>query len=164
MLNSRKFFILLFLISTSLLIYGFYLEYARGLEPCPLCILQQIAYMGIILISLVAALHNPKGLLQVIYKILITLTSMAGTVIAGRQTWLQHLPPELVPECGLGLDYMLNVFPIGEAIKMIITGSGECAEVKWNFIGLSIAEWSLIMFFGITTITIISILQNRHQP
>ncbi|MEC7875432.1 MAG: disulfide bond formation protein B, partial [Pseudomonadota bacterium] len=66
-------------------------------------------------------------------------------------------PPELVPECGPGLDYMLNVFPFSEAIKMILAGSGECAEVKWRFISLSIAEWSLIMFVGITIATTLSI-------
>ena len=84
-------------------------------------------------------------------------------MIAGRQVWLQHLPPELVPECGPGLDYMLNVFPLSDAIKMVLTGSGECAEVKWRFITLSIAEWSLIMFVGISIVTLISLYINRKQ-
>ena len=92
-----------------------------------------------------------------IYKFLIIITAITGALIAGRQVWLQHLPPELVPECGPGLDYMLNVFPLSDAIKMILSGSGECAEVKWRFIGFSIAEWSLIMFIGITVATTLSI-------
>ena len=52
---------------------------------------------------------------------------------------------------------MLNVFPFADAIRMILSGSGECAEVQWRFIGLSIAEWSLIMFIGITVATTLSI-------
>ena len=78
-----------------------------------------------------------------------------GASVAGRQVWLQHLPPELVPECGPGLDYMLNVFPFADAVRMILSGSGECAEVQWRFIGLSIAEWSLIVFIAISIATIL---------
>jgi disulfide bond formation protein DsbB len=151
MYNPRIFFIAVFTICVSLLIFGLYLEHNQGLEPCPLCIFQRIAYISIMLIALVGAIHNPRNSLQIVYKFLIIVAAITGVSVAGRQTWLQHLPSELVPECGPGFDYMLNVFPLGEAIKMIFTGSGECAEVKWRFIGLSIAEWSLIIFVGIFT-------------
>ena len=163
MYNSRKFFIVIFTICIGLLIFGLYLEHVHGLEACPLCIFQRIAYTVIIFIALIGAIHNPRNLLQNIYKLLMVISSITGATIAGRQIWLQHLPPELVPECGPGLDYMFNVFPFGEALKMIFTGSGECAEVKWRFIGLSIAEWSLIMFIGIFIATILSIYISRYK-
>ena len=163
MYNSRKFFITVFAICIGLLIFGLYLEHVQGLEACPLCIFQRIAYTAIIFIALIGAIHNPRNLLQNIYKLLMVISSITGAAIAGRQIWLQHLPPELVPECGPGFDYMFNVFPFGEALKMIFTGSGECAEVKWRFIGLSIAEWSLIMFIGIFIATILSIYTSRYK-
>jgi disulfide bond formation protein DsbB len=163
MYNSRKFFIAVFTICIGLLIFGLYLEHIQGLEACPLCIFQRIVYTIIIFITLIGAIHNPRNLLQNIYKLLMVISSITGAAIAGRQIWLQHLPPELVPECGPGLDYMFNVFPFGEALKMIFAGSGECAEVKWRFIGLSIAEWSLIMFIGIFIATILSIYTSRYK-
>ncbi len=163
MYNSRKFFIAIFTICIGLLIFGLYLEHVLGLEACPLCIFQRIAYTAIIFIALIGAIHNPRNLLQNIYKLLMVISAITGAAIAGRQIWLQHLPPELVPECGPGFDYMFNVFPFGEALKMIFTGSGECAEVKWRFIGLSIAEWSLIMFIGIFIATILSIYTSRYK-
>jgi len=159
--NSRKFFLSIFIICVALLTFGLYLEHFKGLDACPLCIFQRIAYISIALITLVGVLHNPIGLLLIIYKSSIIILATIGALIAGRQIWLQHLPPELVPECGPGLDYMLNVFPFADAIKMVLTGSGECAEVNWRFIGLSIAEWSLIMFLGIVIMTIISIYINE---
>ena len=79
----------------------------------------------------------------------------------GRQTWLQHLPPDQVPECGPGLDYMLEVFPFQEAISMILKGSGECAEVQWTFLSLSIAEWSLVCFSAIIIATIVAIFKLK---
>ena len=156
-MSTRMFFLTVMFSCIALMVFGLYLEYIQGLEPCPLCVFQRIAYILIGLIALIGATHNPKDLFLVIYKFLIIITAITGALIAGRQVWLQHLPPELVPECGPGLDYMLNVFPFADAIRMILSGSGECAEVQWRFIGLSIAEWSLIMFIGITVATTLSI-------
>ena len=156
-MSTRMFFLTVMFSCIALMVFGLYLEYVQGLEPCPLCVFQRIAYILIGLIALIGATHNPKDLFLVIYKFLIIITAITGALIAGRQVWLQHLPPELVPECGPGLDYMLNVFPLSDAIKMILSGSGECAEVQWRFIGFSIAEWSLIMFIGITVATTLSI-------
>ena len=139
------------------MIFGLYLEHIQGLDPCPLCVFQRIAYILIIITSLIAVIHNPANTWKTIYKFLIFIFSVMGASVAGRQVWLQHLPPELVPECGPGLDYMLNVFPFADAVRMILSGSGECAEVQWRFIGLSIAEWSLIVFIAISIATILSV-------
>ena len=161
MYNPRIFFISLFMICLGLLAFALYLEHFKGLDACPLCIFQRIAYILIALVAFIAFIHNPKNLTLVIYKSLTIIIALSGALIAGRQVWLQHLPPELVPECGPGLDYMLNVFPFADAIKMVLTGSGECAEVKWRFVSLSIPEWSLFFFIGISIVTMLSIFYDK---
>jgi len=109
-----------------------------------------------------SAIHNPKRFFVRAYNILLIIVSIGGAGIAGRQIWLQHLPTDQVPECGAGLEYMLEAFPLAEALQMILSGSGECAEVQWQFIGLSIAEWSFICFtvLMISHITVIFTLNN----
>ena len=149
------------MICLGLLAFALYLEHFKGLDACPLCIFQRIAYILIALVAFIAFIHNPKNLKLVIYKSLTIIIALSGALIAGRQVWLQHLPPELVPECGPGLDYMLNVFPFADAIKMVLTGSGECAEVKWRFVSLSIPEWSLFFFIGISIVTMLSIFYDK---
>ena len=149
------------MICLGLLAFALYLEHFKGLDACPLCIFQRIAYILIALVAFIAFIHNPKNLTLVIYKSLTIIIALSGALIAGRQVWLQHLPPELVPECGPGLDYMLNVFPFADAIKMVLTGSGECAEVKWRFVSLSIPEWSLFFFIGISIVTMLSIFYDK---
>jgi len=114
-------------------------------------------------IALIGAIHNPQNVLRAVYNVLIIITALIGAGIAGRQTWLQHLPPELVPECGPGLEYMLEVFPLADALKMVLSGSGECAEVHWRFIGFSIAEWSLVCFSAVIVATLIATFKLKPK-
>jgi len=159
--DTRLFYAILFLLCCILLGYGYYLEFAGGLEPCPLCIFQRIAYLAVLVLSLVALVHGPAGIAAGIYSAVIAISALVGAGIAGRQVWLQHLPPGQVPECGPGLDFMLDVFPLTETLKMVFTGSGECAEVDWTFLTFSIAEWSLMWFILIAIASIAHLLVVR---
>lgn len=152
---TRLFYLAVFIGCLSLLGFGLYLEHFQGIAPCPLCSFQRMAYVAITIIALIAVIHNPENVMRLVYSGLLIITALIGAGIAGRQTWLQHLPPELVPECGPGLEYMMEVFPFTEALKMIFSGSGECAEVHWTFLSFSIAEWSLVCFSAITIATIV---------
>ena len=152
---TRPFYLALFVVCVSLLGFGLYLEHAQGIEPCPLCAFQRMCYIAISLIALASIIHNPSCWMRYIYSSLTLVASLIGVGIAGRQVWLQHLPPELVPECGPGLEYMMEVFPFADAMKMILSGSGECAEVHWTFLSFSIAEWSLVCFSLIVISTLL---------
>ncbi len=162
MSSSRLFYLALFLTSTMLLGYGYYLQFVDGLEPCPLCIFQRIAYFAVITIAFIGLLHGPKVIWLKIYDSLIALSAITGGAIAARQVWLQHLPPDKVPECGPGLDFMLEVFPLPETLKMVLSGSGECAEVDWTFLTLSIAEWSLLCFSVFTIAVLIHLWKQTR--
>ena len=148
--SPRIIFSIIFLVCTSLLGFGLYLEHVVGLEPCPLCVFQRIAYIVIGLFALIGVIHNPQKLFERIYTGGILIASLCGLGIAGRQVWLQHLPEDKIPECGPGLEYMLDAFPFTDALRMILSGSGECAEVQWTFLSFSIAEWSIVCFIFLT--------------
>ena len=160
-MNTRLFYFSIFIICTGLLGFGLYLEHSVGLEPCPLCVFQRIAYISMAIIALLAAIHGPGLMFAKVYSGLIAIAALIGGAIAGRQVWLQHLPPDKVPECGPGLEYMLDTFPLGEALKMILSGSGECAEVDWTFLGFSIAEWSLLWFVLFVIVSLVSIFSKN---
>ena len=159
--SPRIFYSIIFVICASLLGFGLYLEHAVGLEPCPLCIFQRVAYIVIGLFALIASIHNPQKLFERIYTGLILITSLSGAGIAGRQIWLQHLPEDKIPECGPGLEYMLDAFPFTDALRMILSGSGECAEVQWTFLSFSIAEWSIVCFTCLTIACLASLIYRK---
>ena len=143
-----------FVVCAGLIGFAFYLQYYEYQEPCPLCILQRIAFMVLMALFLVAALHGPRRVGTMVYGGLLFLAAGVGAAVATRHVWLQHLPKNQVPECGPGLEYMLKKFPLSQAFERILTGSGECAETGWTFLGLTIAGWSLVWFvlFGIFAI------------
>ena len=149
--TDRRLFLGMALVCTALLGSGYYLQFVRGLDPCPLCILQRIAYMGVGVVCLAGFLH---GAASRIYGALALVCALAGAAIAARQVWLQHLPPDRVPECGPGLDFIMQAFPLFDALKLIFTGSGECAETVWTFLSLSIAEWSLFWFAAFSVLLV----------
>jgi len=124
--------------------YALYVQYGLGLEPCPLCILQRLAVIAMGAIFLVAALHPAGAVGRRIYGTLLALVALAGSGVAARHVWLTTLPPERLPACGPGLDFMLESFPLRETLAMVLSGSGECANVDWQFLGLSIPAWVLI--------------------
>jgi disulfide bond formation protein DsbB len=105
--------------------------------------------MALGVIFLVAALHAPVTAATYIYAVLIGLAAMGGAGVAGRHVWLQNLPPDKVPACGPGLDFMLDAFPLAEVLQMVLSGSGECAEVSWSLLGLSMPAWLLVAFAGL---------------
>ena len=148
MLTPRWLFAMGAVLSGALIGTALYLQHVMHLEPCPLCIVQRVLVIVLAAIMAVAAAHNPKGSGRCVYAALVAAVALLGTAVSGRHVYLQHLPPDQVPECGPGLDYILDVFPIGEAFAMILRGSGECAEVQWTFLGLAIPGWTLIAFVG----------------
>ena len=159
--NSRIWFFLGFLGCMSLLGVGAVLQYLVKLEPCPLCISQRLAILATGIVFLIAALHNPKQKGTTIYSILGAVMALFGASISTRHVWLQHLPPDEVPECGPGLSYMLENFPILETVKFMLSGTGDCAKVEWTLLGFSIPEWTLLAFLMLATLSLLQIW-NYH--
>ena len=145
-MTARVAYALGFLMCAGLLAFALYLQYVQQQDPCPLCILQRLAFIAMMVVFLIAALHGPRRRGAIVYSTLLFLIAVVGAAIAARQVWLQHLPPNQVPACGPGLEYMLQQFPLGQALQKIFSGSGECAEAGWRFLGLTIAGWSLVWF------------------
>jgi disulfide bond formation protein DsbB len=132
-----------------LLGFGYYLQYFDNQDPCPLCLVQRGFYYGVMLVFAAAALHAPGRVGRFVYCGAGTLLALGGFGVAARQVWLQHLPADQVPACGPDLFFMMENFPLRRTLEKLFLGSGQCAEVSWRFLGLSIAEWSLACFAGL---------------
>ncbi|MCF7988377.1 MAG: disulfide bond formation protein B [Methylovulum sp.] len=160
--NPRIWFLLGFLGCMSLLAMGAYFQFVDGLEPCPLCISQRIAILLTGLCFLIAALHNPQAAGIKIYAILGALIALCGGAISTRHVWLQHLPPDQVPECGPGLEYVFQNFPLSATIKLLLSGTGDCAEINWTLLGFSMPAWTLLAFLMLASLSVLQIWNTKQ--
>lgn len=145
-LSTRTGFAAGAVICAALLGYASYLQYGLGLKPCPLCYVQRYFFFALMGVFVIAAVHSPRRIGALAYGILALLFAAGGAAAASRQVWLQHLPPDKVPQCGPDLFFMLKNFPLGDTLMKLVEGTGECAVVDWRFLGLSIAGWALVWF------------------
>jgi protein dithiol:quinone oxidoreductase len=138
---------------------GVYMQDALGLEPCPMCILQRYAFWAIGITALVGTLHGPRrwGIKAYAQTIIVFAVLGGGTSI--RHSYIQHFPPAF-QSCGTDLEYLVNTFPLAQALPKMFSGTGECSKVQWSFLGLSIPEWALVWFviFAVT-----AFLVARHK-
>ncbi|HAZ94824.1 MAG TPA: disulfide bond formation protein B [Porticoccaceae bacterium] len=139
----------------------FYFQNHLGLEPCYLCITQRVFVIAVGVICGIAALHNPQSKNgQRSYAGLILITAMAGGFFSVKQLWLQSLPEDKVPACGPPVDYLFEAFSASDAISMLLRGDGNCAQVQWQLLGLSMPGWVLVSFIVLAGIGILQFFRK----
>jgi disulfide bond formation protein DsbB len=139
----------IFLFTVVAMLFALWLQYDQHLEPCPLCIFQRVAMMATGALALLAFVHGPGVAGRRVYAGVTALAALVGVGVAGRHVWLQNLPPDQVPSCGPGLDYWLDTFPLFDVIGKVLRGSGECAEIDWVFMGVTLPGWTLVVFVAL---------------
>ncbi len=153
-----------FLACAGAMAFALYLEYFRGLEPCPMCVFQRVAMIATGLVFMAGALHGPKGAGRWVYSGLAGLSAAAGAGIAGRHVWLQNLPPDQAPACGPTLDYLMEALPFTEVLRTVISGDGNCAIIDASWLGISLPAWTLISFIGLALYALLMPLLSRLMP
>lgn len=122
------------------------MQYTFAMEPCPLCISQRIFIVLAGTAALVGLCLCKMRWGILIFSALTVVSSAIGASIAARHVWIQNLPEDEVPICGPGLGYMFETRPFFDAVNLLFSGDGHCAEVNFTLFGLSIPGWTLLLF------------------
>ena len=138
-----------FLACAGMMGFALYAQYVLLLDPCPLCVFQRVATILLGIVFLAAAIHDPGRLGSRVYAVLVFLAAGFGVGVAGWHVHLQSLPADEVPSCGPGFEYIMDNFPLFDALGLIFQGSGECADVVWRLLGLSMPTWVIIGLGGL---------------
>ncbi|MES2940052.1 MAG: disulfide bond formation protein B [Pseudomonadota bacterium] len=149
-------------ICVAMLAFGLYLQHVVGLEPCPMCIVQRYALIGVAVVAALGAASNRRGA-HASAGVAMLLVAVFGGFVAARQSWLQWYPPEIV-SCGRDFYGMIENFPLKRAIPMIFRGSGDCTKVDWTFLGLSIANWSFLWFCAFAVAGLLFAFRSLRGP
>lgn len=159
--SSRQTFLLIFLGCTGLILTGLYMQYVMDLYPCPLCITQRLFIIAVGLTGLLGFIVNPHTRIRKILGVFGVLFAVIGSCFSIRQLWLQSLPEDKVPACGPDINYLLENFPLMDALSVLLRGDGNCAEVVWTFLGISIPGWTLVAFIGLASFNLWQILRRN---
>lgn len=161
--SPRRLYLALFVVCAGLLGFGLYLQHVVGLEPCPMCIMQRYAFVAIAAVALLAALHGPGRAGSIVYGLTMLLLALVGGGVAVRQSWIQRWPVAEA-ECGPGLEYMLDSYGLAESLPMIFRGAGDCTAIDWTFLGLSIANWSVLCFAAVVAFSVQMMRKGGRRP
>jgi disulfide bond formation protein DsbB len=115
-------------------------------------------------VFLVAALHNPNGWGRYVYAVLIGVASLATIGVAADHLYVQSLPEGAVPSCGAPLGMMFKFSPWLDVVKKVLTGSGECHEVNWQFLGLAMPAWVLIWALALGAAGVLVNIRRSGAP
>ncbi len=123
-----------------------FLEHIMRLDPCPLCLMQRlwVMFAGV---AIIAGIAHDTRLRS--YPVVALICGVVGAGFSLRQLWLQQLPADRIPACGPDMAYMIESFPLSDVLKAMTLGTGNCAEVSWTLLGISIAGWSLAGFVAL---------------
>lgn len=139
----------------ALLFGALVMEHVFQKEPCPLCLMQRIWFFAAGLFAFAGLMHDPRW---GIYPLLSIVSALTGGGFAIRQLYLQSLPADQVPACGPGIGYMLEAFPLRDVLIAMTSGTGDCAEVTFSFLGVSLPGWALL---GFAAVVVLAIAQLR---
>ena len=147
--SFRQQFLLGFAICAALLLYALFVQFQLGIQPCPFCIFQRIAFAALGVVFLLGALHNPRGAgARRAWGVLALVAAAVGAGIAGRHTWVQLHPPEM-PTCSPGWNFLVEQNTWLGVVRKVLLATGDCANIDWQFLGLSMPMWSLAWFVAL---------------
>ncbi|MBI5107948.1 MAG: disulfide bond formation protein B [Rhodocyclales bacterium] len=140
---------------------GVVLAQTMNLAACPLCILQRMLYLLLALEALLAwPLARSPAFIR-LAAVLMAATAATGAGVAAYQTWLQRFAKGV--SCTADQPWWeAFVNWAGSQWPLLFEASGLCSEAGWKFLGLSIAEWSLVAFSSMTVAMLVAIF--RRQP
>ncbi|MFA6309879.1 MAG: disulfide bond formation protein B [Sterolibacterium sp.] len=159
-LQSPRFpFIAALIVATPMVGGGVLLQQTLHIAACPLCISQRMLAILLFSLAFIGLLIGHRRSVRIATLTLMLATTALGAFVAGYQTWLQRFAQDT--QCsGQAAWWELLIDWAGEQIPILFYASGLCSDPAFKFIGLSIAEWSLVIFSALSVMVLRSLLRR----
>ena len=146
-LGKKNFLKITFLVSLFALIFAYFIEYVLGHQPCNLCLIERIPYMGALIIIVINYKFNN---LEKYLILLLIFVFLAGTFIS-----LYHLGIEqgFIKESLLcDLKNGSKILTKEELLQQLQEKIVSCKDVTFKIFGFSLTTLNLIISLLITII------------
>lgn len=130
-----------------------------NLAACPLCIVQRMLYLllGLTAGIGIAVAGHPRG--RRLAAAALAAIAATGLFVAGYQVWLQRFARDA--KCAVDTPWWEQLVDwAGAQIPILFQPNGLCSDAAWKFLGLSIAEWSLLAFTALLLLALVTALRR----
>ncbi len=144
-LNKKKIFLLIFLISLFALISAYFIEYVLGHQPCNLCLIERIPYMGALIIIIINFKFN---YLEKYLILLLIFVFLAGTLIS-----LYHFGIEqgfITESLVCDLKNSSKILSKEEILQQLQQKMVSCKDVTFKIFGFSLTILNILISLLIT--------------
>lgn len=162
MLNFSRIQTIGFIFCGSLTAASFYFQFVLQLQPCALCVIQR-AVVIVLAVLFLTGIMIQTPLKRAWHCSILLLINSIGLYAATRQVYLQYQPKAALMSCTPNLSFMLQHMPLLDTIQQLFAGSADCSEIQWQWLGLSMPEWTTIAFTSLAIFIIMSFFK-RYDP
>jgi disulfide bond formation protein DsbB len=136
----------------ALIAVAVYLQETRYMYPCPLCVIQRYAYLGIALFSAIGAATGTRLRL---WTALALISAGAGIATVAKHLYILAHPGF---SCGIDpMETMLNKVPTATMLPMLFRADGLCENATETILGLTVPQWSAVGF-GVLAVALVATL------
>jgi disulfide bond formation protein DsbB len=138
--SSRNTLLLIAAVSFALVGAALYLQHAKDMLPCPLCVIQRYAFLGIGIFSLIGAFANKIK----VFGALALLSALGGLGTVAKHLYVLAHPGF---SCGIDpMETMLNKIPTATLLPWLFRADGLCEAAQDTVLGLNVPQWSAVWF------------------
>ncbi len=146
-LDKKNFLKITFLISLFALISAYFIEYILGHQPCNLCLIERIPYMGALIIIII---NYKLNYLEKYLILLLVFIFLAGTLIS-----LYHLGIEqgfIKESLVCDLKNSSKILSKEEILRQLQEKMISCKDVTFKIFGFSLTTLNIIISLLITIV------------
>jgi disulfide bond formation protein DsbB len=160
-LSGRRPFAAVLVCALALVAGGVVMTELFRLAACPLCIIQRMAYLGLAAVASLGLLAGGQSpLVRRLIALAMAAVAGVGAFVAGYQTWIQRFAPDT--GCSAYQSWWEEMVErAGDLVPLLFQSDGICSDPGFVFLGLSIAEWSLVCFVGFLALGLIIAVRGR---
>lgn len=157
--HSRRPWAILLLSALILEAIALYFQYGMGLNPCIMCIYQRNAVFGIALTALIGLSWPDKMPVRLLAIVGWGISAIWGLLIAIEHVDIQTAANPFFAPCEIVPNFP-GWLPLHEWIPGVFAATGDCGDIDWSLLGLSMPQWMIVIFAFYTALWLLVLLSQ----
>lgn len=121
-----------------------YFQHGMGLQPCVMCIYERLALFAILAAGIIGGIAPRSSLFRWAALGLGLYGAIKGLMLSIKHTDYQ-LNPAPWNTCSPFLDFP-QTLPLDQWLPAVFAAGGDCGKISWQFLGLVMPQWLIVVF------------------